>query len=301
MPPTILEQLVDESVKLRDRTKAIYRDAVQRFLTFAGRDPRRWNGAMVVAWRQQLVASGSLKAQSVNLLLKGLRYATRRWSEIEGQPALDFARVAELLRPEPKQKRVSLTIEQATALIAACNGTTGHDLRDRGLLLLMLRTGTRRGGVCGAELANLDLRARKLTIELKGGELLELDLDDEIVGALSAWVAWLRGRGVTIGRLFRALRPSLSGSGIEIGESLSPQRLYEIVGERAECADIGHCFPHRLRNSFVSIGLDSGIEPWRLRLATGHKREIQVEEYATDLRALRREPVSVRLPSFLSE
>jgi integrase len=298
VPPTILEQLVDESVKLRDRTKAIYRDAVERFLAFAGRDPRRWNGAMVVAWRQQLLATGAMKAQSVNLLLKGLRYATRRWSEIEGQPALDFARVAELLKPEPKQKRVSLTVDQATALIAACNGTTGHDVRDRGLLLLMLRTGARRGGVCGAELAKLDLRTGKLTITLKGGEPLELDLDDETLAALSTWVGWLRARGVSIGRLFRALKPSLSETGIEIGESLSPQRLYEIVRERAKRADIGHCFPHRLPHSFVSIGLDSGIEPWRLRLVTGHKREIQVEEYATDLRAVRREPVSARLPLF---
>jgi integrase len=298
---TILEQLVDESVKLRERTKDIYRDAVERFLVFAGRDPRCWNGAAVIAWRQQLAANGSLKAQSINLLLKGLRYATRRWAEIEGQPALDFARVAELLKPDPKEKRVSLTVAQATALIAACNGTTGHDLRDRGVLLLMLRTGARRGGVCGAELTNLDLRVGKLAITLKGGEPLELDLDDEIVAALSAWVAWLRARGVTAGRLFRALRPSLTGSGIAIGESLSPQRLYEIVRERAERANIGHCFPHRLRHSFVSIGLDSGIEPWRLRLVTGHKREIQVEEYATDLRALRREPVSARLPSFVSK
>jgi hypothetical protein len=54
VPPTILEQLVDESVKLRERTKVIYRDAVERFLVFAGRDPRRWNGTVVIAWRQQL-------------------------------------------------------------------------------------------------------------------------------------------------------------------------------------------------------------------------------------------------------
>lgn len=90
MSPTILEQLVDESVKLRERTKDIYRDAVERFLAFAGREPRRWNGAAVIAWRQQLAANGSMKAQSVNLLLNGLRYATRRWAEIEGQPGLDF-------------------------------------------------------------------------------------------------------------------------------------------------------------------------------------------------------------------
>jgi len=297
-PPTILLQLVKNSVRLRDRTKDIYVDAIERYLAFVGTtDPERWTGQSVVDWRTELVARGTLKNQSVNLLLKGLRYSSRRWAETERDPSRDFARVAELLKPGPKEKRVSLTIEQAKSLVAACNGNKPHDHRDRSAILLMLRSGIRRSGLCGAMIERL--RGTQLSFELKGGELHTVDLDaEETLPALRYWISWLRSCGVTSGPIFRALKPSLSSNAIEIGASLSPQRLYEIVRDRAEEAGVGHCFPHRLRHSFVSIGLDAGIEPWRLRLVTGHKREIQVEEYATDLRAQRREPVSALLPSF---
>lgn len=292
---TILEQLVDDSVKLRDRTKEIYRDAVHRFLAFAGRDPRVWRGPAVIAWRQHLVATG-LKAQSVNLLLKGLRYATRRWAETEGRPELDVGRVAELLRPDVKEKRHSLTIEQARALVAACDGNAPHDRRDRSAILLLLRIGIRRAGLCSATLENL--RGRQLRFELKGGEPHEVDLDDETLNALRAWTSWLRSHGVQApGRIFRALTPSLSSNAVAIGATLSPQRLYEIVRERADRAGVGHCFPHRLRHSFVSIALDAGVEPWRLRKVVGHKRELQLDDYTTDLRA-QITPTSAALPSF---
>jgi integrase len=162
----------------------------------------------------------------------------------------------------------------------------------------MARTGARRGGVCGAKLEDFDVRGRQLVIELKGGDRHELDLDGETLEALRAWTGWMSARGVRSGRLFRSIRASITKH-VEIGDTLSPQRLYEIVGERAERAGIGHVFPHRLRHTFVSIALDNGIEPWRVRLVTGHRRELQVEEYATDLRA-GTEPVSARLPSFAS-
>ncbi len=294
-PPTILQQLVDGSVRLRDRTKAIYRNAVDRYLAFVGSmNSAAWTGHSVVAWRTSLVNDG-LKAQSVNLLLKGLRFASRRWSELEANPALDFARVAEFLKDDPKEKRISLTVPQARALVAACNGNAPYDIRDRAVITLMLRVGIRRGGACGALMENL--AGNKLTFELKGGELHEVALDAESLSALRAWIAWLRSRGVRTGRVFRALKPSVNRNAIDIGTSLSPQRLYEIVRERAERAGIENCFPHLLRHSFVSIALVSGAEPWRIRKVTGHKRELQIDDYVTDLRS-ESEPVGATLPFF---
>ncbi len=90
---------------------------------------------------------------------------------------MDFARYAELLPINSAKKRIALSLEQSRALVAACAGNADIDLRERAVVVLALRTGIRRAGICALNVE--DLRGRTLTVRLKGGRDIEIVLHDD--------------------------------------------------------------------------------------------------------------------------
>ena len=61
-----------------------------------------------------------------------------------------------------------LTLDQVRFLLAVCDRHTLRGARDRALILLMLDTGVRIGGLLGAEMSDVDLDSQHITVVLKG-------------------------------------------------------------------------------------------------------------------------------------
>jgi integrase len=293
---TILEQVIRQSQRLSPRTRAIYLKAVESFVAYAGENPGGWHGAIVEQWRDGL--RRGRKSQTVNLYLAGLRFATKRIAELQRNPSLDFARVAETLKPDAEEVRQPLSVDQARAILATCRGDSPADLRDRALLVLGFRTGLRRAGLAGIQLDNIDAKAIRGVV-LKGGALLDIILDEEMRTALRPWISWLHRKGITTGTLFRRLsREGLGGGTTLMGTGISAGGVYAIIRRRAEQAGISHVHPHLLRHSFISWSVEQGSKAYEIRGVTGQKTDSIVNRYTKDLAAAEAR-VSASLPKLI--
>lgn len=288
---TELETVIENSPRLRQRTKLNYLRAVHLFLDYAGTNPSNWTGVAVENWRDSL--SKQLKPQSVNVHMAALRYASRRLAQRHQNPQLDFAGYAEMLKAgQAKTPRV-LTHEEGARLVDACRGTSPNDLRDHAIAVLGLRTGLRREGLCSITFKDFDDSGR-VQVTLKGGRRHWILLDAEVMEALTPWVNWLLANGIKSGQIFRSVsKPMLDGT-VKVRKELTPSGLYHAMKERADRAGIKGFHPHVFRHSFVSWCQEAGIPAYRIAGITGHKSTGMLDTYTTDLDT---QPVGSLLPS----
>lgn len=292
---TQLETVVTHSSKLSPRTRELYLAGIREFLTFAGPEPKNWTSAQVEKWRDRLLKGGQ-QPQTINIKLNGLRYASRRIAEKGKNPALDFAAYAKMLKPSPPKKRKPLTVAQARALVAACDGERAIDIRDKAIAILGLRTGLRRAAMC--ELSLSDLRGNKLHAVMKGGTDLTIYLDEETLTILHVWIKLLKSMGARSGALFRAMaRPQLDGTVTLRDEHLSTDGLYRAMKARAKKAGIKGFHPHIFRHTFISLAVAAGVPNWRIREMTGQKSDSIIEQYSM-LQGSDEEVGVSHLPSF---
>lgn len=291
---TDLEQVIINSPRLRPRTKEIYLASVREFLAFCQGPP---TGPVVEIWRDVLITTRS--PQTVNQKLSGLRYASRRVAERAQDPRLDWARYAELLKPDRYDKpRRALTVDEATTLIDACRGTRPFDLRDTAIMVLGFRTGLRRAGIVGITLGDVSpvrpgldgANISSTTVTLKGGRRHTLNLDAETTDTVGVWRQWLYTSRIKKGSLFRSLRHNT------IGKGLTSSGLYKAMRRRAKRAGIDDFHPHIFRHSFVSWAQAAGIPPYRIAAMTGHRSDGMIQRYTDDLDP---EPIGSLLPKLI--
>jgi len=88
---------------------------------------------------------------------------------------------------------------QPTEYCALLRGAAGHAnpfivCRDQALLATFLGTGARVGELIRADVQDLDLRAKRIRLRRKGGDVQTLPLGDEVVGYLKAYMKRRRPR-----------------------------------------------------------------------------------------------------------
>lgn len=293
MATTELESVVISATKLSPRTQNLYLAGVREFIAYAGTKRSNWTGENVEKWRDKLKKTG-MKPQSINVKLNALRFASKRIADNEGDPKLDFAHFAELLKPAPPERPRPLTVEQARALVLACAGDKPIDVRDKAIAVLGLRTGLRRASMCDLKID--DLKGRKLKARIKGDRENEIIIDDETLTAIKEWLAVLRTADISSGPMFRSVsRSSLDGT-TNIGENLTTDGLYRALKARAKAAGIPNFYPHVLRHTFVAMAVKAGVPVHRIREMTGQKSDDIVKLYH-DLRG-EVDPVASHLPAF---
>ena len=286
---TELEHVIENSPRLSQVTKKSYLRAVRRFLRYAGEDPSNWTGANVEDWRDSL-AHGR-KPQTVNAYLAALRYASRRLAHRHQNPQLDFAGYAEMLKASQSKTPRVLTHDEGRALVLACAGERPIDRRDTAIVILGLRTGLRREGMC--RITFHDFQGNRVEVILKGGRKHWILLDDEVMDALSLWAKTLHDLGIRGGNVFRSLsKPHIDGT-VRVGRSLSPDGLYRAIKARAENVGILGFHPHVFRHTFVSWCQEAGVPAYRIAGVTGHKSIGMLDTYTTDLND---DPVGGSLP-----
>jgi len=278
---TELEQVVASSPRLSPRTKVIYTAYVQAFVAFAGTSPESWTGIAIENWRDAL--SRSRKPQTVNGYLAAVRYASRRVAQRHQDPSRDFAAYAEMLPQGEKKSPRALTHDEGAALVAACEGTSGRDLRDMAIIILGLHTGLRRAGICNIKFE--DFEGSGVKVLLKGNRWHPLGLDPEVQDACMAWGAWLAKHKVDGGYFFRNISHNRITGVTTIGDCLTTDGLYKSLKRRARAAGVKHFSPHVLRHTFISWCREAGVPDYRIRAVTGHKTPSVLDVYTTDLEA----------------
>jgi site-specific recombinase XerC len=280
---------IDSNRQLSARTKTLYRECVESFLAYAipkaGTDPSKYTLSIVESWFDELERGGR-QPQTVSVYRKAIRHASRRYSQLERRPDLDFAAAATCNKARPGAPREPLSFDEAARLLATCSSDSLVDIRDRALITLALRTGLRRGGLVALDIEGI--HPPKITTLKKGGDLITFEADQETFTALDAWLDVLKRSGATTGPVFREVQ------GNRIGDRISPFRVWYVFRRRAQQAGIRHVFPHLARHSLVTWLREAGLSPAEVSKLTG-QTERTIEDIYTHVRT--RGSVSAVLPS----
>lgn len=287
---TTIEVAIVHARKLRPRTKELYLQHVRAYIAFSGRESG-WTARSVTAWRNDM-RRRRIRPQSINVALNALRFAARK-------AALEFAEHVKTLpiRRRRESKTASgtdrvLTWAEGRALLDACIGTQGRDLRDHAIVTLGLRTGMLRFSMCQLRMKDCDLASvncRQLTFTKKGGASHTILLDEVTADALQQWIDWLTRHTETTAEdhVFRSLgrqRVSVKDA-ISIGDYLTPDGLYRAIQLRAARAKLSSLSPHIFRKTFIDWAMRVGASREQIAVVTGHKSDAAHNEAANGLPA----------------
>ena len=266
---SILHEILERS-DFSPRTKAKYTLVIDRWLTFAGRNPSEWTRDRVQEWYDSLVASG-IKTQSANVYVASLRYVSRWYATRANDPSLDFALVQtrrgrDIEDVAPR----ALTQQEIIALLGTC-ANAPIDRRDRTLMVVGLETGMRRMSLeamtfeCISEGAPYPYA--RVPIKGAGGRgRFDVPLSNLALFVLHDWMAWLREHKHKRGALFVKLRGGSTPDG-----AMTTTALNNVFMHRAKAAGIDHVHPHLLRHTFVTLRTIAGLSMFDIASITGHK------------------------------
>jgi site-specific recombinase XerD len=240
-------------------------DAVEVFLTAqageVSKSTRTWYGrclASFVAYAGPLalgdVSPAVLRAYRAHLVdrelsthsIHGHQRAIRRlfsWLVEEGVVERNIALDVPLIRLPPQVPK-ALTDDDLDRLLARL---PLEDVRDRAIILLLIDTGCRVGGLCSLTLDALDLPGRCATVIEKGGRGRRIYFTEVTADALS---------------LYRAVRPASPFPALLLSSAGSPlttngvRLMLERVGKRAGVKGRvnAHSFRHAFARSFLKNG-----------------------------------------------
>jgi site-specific recombinase XerD len=163
-------------------------------------------------------------------------------------------------------------------LLAAPNGSSVSDLRDKALLELFFSTGLRLAELCSLN-RDLDLSKDEFSIRGKGEKVRVVFLSPE---AKSAIKTYLSKRGDMEEAMFVQLSNNKTS---EKDLRLTPRSIQRIVKKYAIKAGISkNVTPHMLRHSFATDLLQNGADIRSVQMMLGHANiaTTQVYTHVTD-------------------
>lgn len=275
---TELEHVVEDSPRLRERTKAIYLQDIRRFLNEVGRSKASWTPNAAQKFYNGLLKT--MKPQSANRIIWSLRYASKRLVDLHRDPRYGFATAIEMAKNEQTARPLSITRPQAKQLIDSCNSKRPIDIRDRAIITLALRTGMRRFSLCGINFEDFGKDRKRgydyVEITLKGGKRHKVPLSQSIIDGITPWRTYLAKQGVKTDAFFRSmLRRNLADT-IEIGTRLTENGLYAVLKARVKHAGLEgelKLNPHVFRHTFITWCQEARVPIYAITAITGHQIE----------------------------
>jgi integrase len=257
-------------------TKEKYRGVIDRWIAYAGADPKGWTRDKAQDWYDSLL--DEVTVQSANQYFASLRYVSRWYATRGNDPNLDFAIVQKQRGKKGGGRRSSPVLgeeEIATLLAKTMGDMAPVDLRDFAMFVLALETGMRRMSLRGLNLQAIEYVAAKgytvATVPIKGAggeETFDVPLSDTALEAMKPWRAWLadKPRRVKEGPVFRHVSKNHLDA-----EPLSLTGINDIVAARAMAANLRHVHPHMFRHTFITSRTIAGLTPLEISTITGHK------------------------------
>lgn len=292
-----LLQIVNGARGLQPNTRRSYANVIRQWLAFAGNDPENWTVATCQAFYDQLVASTSIETANV-MLSGGLSYALGRAAALHPRAGIaDVTRAVDRYKanqdPDDDGKRHALIAPQARKLLAACEGPSIIDLRDRAIVVLGLYTGMRRMSLVGVDLTRVRDHGAYvvLKVPIKGGAQYNVPLDARAWAQTHPYREALRQQRPAAGPMFPSFqkpRPTIDdplGQRAVSPRAMTEDGLYRALGKRAEAAGIETFSPHIFRHTFVTWcrGEPFKIPDHLIEVVTGHKGQRgMVDKFYTD-------------------
>lgn len=145
---------------------------------------------------------------------------------------------------------------------ATCHANPFIVLRDQALLATFLGTGARVSELINADVKDLDIRAKRIRLHRKGGDVQSLPLSDGVVPFLKPYLKERRQR-THCRAVFVSIR----------GRRLTQQSIGAVVDRCATRARLprSRVSPHTLRHTFATTLLANGENLQTIRVLMNHK------------------------------
>ena len=258
-----LEHLVVERGLRQNSLEAYHRDLV-RYVTYLGERGRRATAldrAEVSRYLLSLREAG-LSPRSVARHLSAIRQF-HRFLVRAGRTTEDPT--AHLEAPRPWQRLPGvLSTEEVDRLLAARDGATPRNLRNRAMLELMYASGLRVSELVGLRLADVDFSLGIVRVTGKGDKERLVPVGETAVTSLRAYLRDGRPR-------LEKGRPSEYLFLGQHGRGLTRQMFWQLIKRAALAAGITTAVtPHTLRHSFATHLLERGADLRSVQLMLGH-------------------------------
>ncbi|MEY4245886.1 MAG: hypothetical protein RLZZ245_3471 [Verrucomicrobiota bacterium] len=213
--------------------------------------------AFLTQRKSERLSPASLRVTTVHLKIFFRWLAAREKLEMDPAEPL-LAPRAEASLPE------TLHASELETLLNSIDPTQALGRRDLAILELFYASGLRLSELCKARLEMLDLEAGFMRVNGKGGKTRIVRVGHKALDAITRYLADERPKLVTrktSSHLFISVR----------GTALSPDRVRQIVKERAKFAGIEQTmYPHLLRHSFATHLLEGGADLRVIQELLGH-------------------------------
>ena len=270
--------------QLSDNTRRAYQRDILDFLEFAGvTQPealRTVTAGQVEHFRNALMKRGAAKA-TVNRKLSVVRQLFER-AIGEGWTDRNPATRVKGLKADMESPTSGLTLRQARELLASIDTDDVMGQRDHCLLLLMLRTGIRRGEASGILLGDFTQRDghESLSVRGKGNKVRVVKIAPDVLRVCREWVTASQRTWTPKEPLFVALRKSEGSYKPASNTPLTVDSIWKIVLKRVDEAGLtANITPHSLRHTFVTLALEAGAPLHKVQYAAGHADPRTTERY----------------------
>nr|MDQ3956790.1 tyrosine-type recombinase/integrase [Actinomycetota bacterium] len=197
-------------------------------------------------------------ARKVSALRSMLAWAVAR-DVIESNPADDLP-VPKLDRPLPKV----LKADAAAALCELPPADDARGQRDRAALELLYGSGLRVSEVCGLDVDDVDLRARRVRVTGKGRKQRQVPIGEPARAAVHDYLAQGRRELTREGSPHALLLNSRGGR-------LGPRGVRSMLARYLAAEGAAPVGPHALRHSFATHLLDGGADLRAVQELLGHE------------------------------
>ena len=157
-----------------------------------------------------------------------------------------------------------LTTQEVDALLAACAGTSGENVRDLAMLELLYATGLRVSELVNLKLREVNLDAGYLMTVGKGSKERLVPIGDAARERVRSYLEAVRYKFDPQGKIACLFLSRL-------GKAMSRQAFWNIIKKRSLLAGIRkNISPHTLRHSFATHLLENGADLRSVQIMLGH-------------------------------
>jgi integrase len=270
-------------------TRRAYGAALDEFLTWStGQVDCRFTKQTVQLYRSMLVAKGMAPA-SINQRLAAVRRLAQEAADDGLLDPMIAVAISKVHGVRMRGVRLGRWLDKASLqqLSAVPSGNCLKVKRDRSVLALLIGGGLRRGEVADVAVEQIRLvEGRWAIVDLIGkhGRIRTVPIPKWVKVAIDEWTAAAQ---ITTGKLFRRIR-----LGKIVGESLSPQAIYDVVTASVDAIGT-EVSPHDLRRSFARLAHENHAPLEQLSITLGHASVTTTEKYVGAKQDFRTAPCDV--------
>ena len=232
------------------RTCEYYRDTVEKFAEFIGRDPKSATTQEVRSWLAS--KRGTCSNVTINNYRRNLN---SYFAYLEDEDVVDKSPMRKIhYIKEDKRVKNPFSDEEMERI-----ANSARTDRERAIVAFLSSTGCRVGELVGVLIENVDMNEREIKVYGKGGKERIAFFDAKCKLALETYLA---GRKDCDPHLF----VSRTGNKLTTG---TVESIIKNIGKRA---NVEKCHPHRFRRTVATRAIEHGMPIEQVKELLGHSQ-----------------------------